>query len=238
MITLVRQRLLNQTTNFQIARTFLTNQQLGIDRFIQSKERNVVSNKDVLISNVKTSLSGDGFVYTEDLKGLAYAVDTPEDAKLLKEAFIKFASKGEPIRLATFKIGPVVSRALYHVDDLESLKELFENDKTSEYFQLRTAYNVYLSFLYKKEQYEEVLNAGEKMFEKMINEVRNDQRSRFFGQCIDCLPGRCKQDSDKRDTREGEKNDTSIQGKDDFFEFGGSRHFEIEAGHALSSAVH
>lgn len=177
MITLARQRLLNQAISFQATRTFLTNQQLGIDRFIYGKEKNVQSSKDIIVANIKKSIEGDGFVYTEDLKGLAYALDTPEDAKLLKDAFIKFASSGEPVRIATFKIGPVVSRALYQIDDLDSLKELVENEKTSEYFNLKTAVNVYLSFLYKKEHYQEVLDAAEKMFEQAFSEVDLSSRA-------------------------------------------------------------
>jgi len=178
MISLIRQRLLSQSgTNINVARTFLTNQQIGIDRFMANKDRQTI-NKDVLITNIKSSLSGDGFVYTEDLKNLALAVDTPQESQLLKEAFLKFATSENSIRLDQFKIGPVVSRAFYHADDLKSLKELFEHEKASAHLKLRSAYNVYLSLLYKKECYEDVLNVAEEMFEKLGDGLTNSDQLR------------------------------------------------------------
>ena len=45
MISLVRQRLLNPTINFQLVRTILTNSQIGVDRFLKTKEVNLGLNK-------------------------------------------------------------------------------------------------------------------------------------------------------------------------------------------------
>lgn len=45
MISLVRQRLLNPTTGYQAVRALLTNQQLGMDKFVSNKEINIRINK-------------------------------------------------------------------------------------------------------------------------------------------------------------------------------------------------
>lgn len=45
MLSLIRQRLLNQSTNYLFTRTLLTNNQLGLDRFVKSKETSIKVSK-------------------------------------------------------------------------------------------------------------------------------------------------------------------------------------------------
>ena len=60
---------------------------------------------------------------------------------------------------------------------MDSLKELVENEKTAEYFNLRSSNSVYLNFLYKKEKYEEVLDFAEKVISEMTKGEGNLRRS-------------------------------------------------------------
>jgi len=170
MFSLFRPSLVRST--FQPIRTLLTSSQIGLDRYLKFKEERAIPEKEKFISDIKKSLENDGPILIDDLKQLVMAVDTIEDGQILKEAFIKFANKNSVI-VSGFRIGPIVSRAFYSLNDLNTLEELFKNEQTFNYLKLRKSYAVFLNLLYKNGKYSEILD----YFEKHFNEVLNDQNA-------------------------------------------------------------
>lgn len=53
MISLVRQRMLHPTIGYQMVRTLLTSQQIGMDKFLNNREVNVRANKGAYLVRSK-----------------------------------------------------------------------------------------------------------------------------------------------------------------------------------------
>lgn len=99
-------------------------------------------------------------IFSEDLKAMLYIVEKkPEDIELVMNMVKRYNEQKKQLRFANFTFGPVVMRALYHLDEPDLAFQAFKDPALDQFFDQLTSLQILMDLLWNHGQYEECLEA-------------------------------------------------------------------------------
>lgn len=176
--------------NHILTRHLFAANSLGLDNYIQSRERtglqipNVEKFKAKMIEFVKDENSKN-LIFTEDLKNMVHISSQKEDIELLSQMIKRFCSQSKEVRFGNFIFGPPTMRLFHYIKDSQKALELFKDESLGGFFDQVITYQILLDLLFEKGQYQEVLDTFD------IIQSRQLQGARYPKHVIILVFGAC-----------------------------------------------
>ncbi|OQR72990.1 pentatricopeptide repeat-containing protein 2-like [Tropilaelaps mercedesae] len=193
-------------------RALYTAQSLGIDKFIEQRERVKAQfgpDKDKFMARIGeyfrpipaaadgkgtegASVAADGsgtnaMVFTEDLKNVVSLCESDADIDLCVRMMRRFNEQTKALRFGTFVFGPVAIRLFYLLDKPDLAIQVLKDPQLTGFFDQFTSYQIAMDLLYKKARYEDVLDLYRYMRQQQLHGTR------FPRDCVVLVLGACYQ---------------------------------------------
>ncbi|KAG8228418.1 hypothetical protein J437_LFUL003891 [Ladona fulva] len=144
-------------------RGLFANSALGIDGYLKARERVKIQFMD-LTDNFKmkmmefTEPNSKNMIFTEDLKSMVHLCENkPDDVELVLKMIKRFNSQNKELRFGSFIFGPVVLRALHHLNQPKVALQAFKDPELDGFFDQIVSYCILMDLLFKNEMYKEVV---------------------------------------------------------------------------------
>lgn len=162
---------------------------LGIDAFLQARERTAIQIPSVERFKAKMDEfvkdeNSKNLIFTEDLKNMIHLSDV-KDGPLLVQMIKRFCSQSKEVRFGNFVFGPVIMRLFHHLKDSETALKLFKDETLGGFFDQLATYQILLDLLYEQGKYQEVLDTFD------VIQSRQLQGSRYPKHGIILVFGAC-----------------------------------------------
>ncbi|CRK95707.1 CLUMA_CG009164, isoform A [Clunio marinus] len=148
--------------NVTARRTLYSPTSLGIDRFLEAREKSKlqINNIDQFKSKMLEFTSEENtksMVFTEDLKNMLHISDK-DDLDLLVKMIKRFNLQSKEVRFGNFIFGTPIMRLLHFLKEPEIALQLFKDSSLKGFFDQIMSYHLLLDLLFQSEQYQDILN--------------------------------------------------------------------------------
>lgn len=142
-------------------RYLYTEKALGVTAY--ENTRHIYRNQFISIENTFRSKmtevceSGDGVIFTEDLKAMLHLTQKTEtDMALINKMIEKYHASNKDFKFGSYIFGPVVMRMYYYLNEPVNALNAFNNIMNTTFFNQKTTLNILMCLLYKNNMYAEI----------------------------------------------------------------------------------
>ncbi|CAL1279070.1 unnamed protein product [Larinioides sclopetarius] len=171
-------RLFQEKRNVTSVRFLYNEQFLGIDRFVEARQRTINrlgSMKENFYNRMKSQLNSSvpSMIFTEDLKTVIHTCDdNPDEIETCVRMMKRFHKQNKELRFGTFIFGPVAMRLFYYLKKQDMMLEFYKDPELDGFFDQLKSYYLSMDLCFKTGMYEEIIKAFEELQSKKLGETQ------------------------------------------------------------------